>query len=120
MFVTAVSDVFIVAAKRTAFGTFGGKFVKTSPTDLMIHASKAALEAGKVNPEVVNSVVIGNVIQVKIVIFKIIKKLVMASSMTRGLTFEPLGFYFDDHSSNIFIIVSKILGFIGVKLLRAS
>lgn len=59
----AVSDVFIVAAKRTAFGTFGGKFVKTSPTDLMIHASKAALQAGKVNPEVVNSVVIGNVIQ---------------------------------------------------------
>lgn len=45
----------------------------------------------------------------------------MASSMTRGLTFEPLGFYFDDHSSIIFIIVSKILGFvIGVKLLRAS
>lgn len=44
----------------------------------------------------------------------------MTSSMTRGLTFEPLGFYFDDHSFNIFIIVSKILGFIGVKLLRAS
>jgi acetyl-CoA acyltransferase 2 len=59
-----VSDVFIVAAKRTAFGTFGGKFVKTSSTDLMVHASKAALEAGKVNPELVNSVIIGNVIQV--------------------------------------------------------
>lgn len=24
----------------------------------------------------------------------------MTSSMTRGLTFEPLGFYFDDHTSN--------------------
>ena len=64
LLISAVSDVFIVAAKRTAFGTFGGKFVKTSPTDLMVHASKAVLEAGKVNPELVNSVVIGNVIQV--------------------------------------------------------
>ncbi|KAK3103926.1 hypothetical protein FSP39_022966 [Pinctada imbricata] len=60
--VRAVSGVFIVAAKRTAFGTYGGKLVGKSATDLMEVASKAALQAGKVNPEIVNSVIVGNVL----------------------------------------------------------
>lgn len=42
----------------------------------------------------------------------------MVLSMIRGLIFELLGFYFDDYLFNIYIIVFKILGFIGVKLLR--
>jgi len=54
--------VFIVAAKRTPFGTYGGKFVKTSALELQEVASKAALTAGSVNPEIVDSVVIGNVL----------------------------------------------------------
>ncbi|GAB1601408.1 3-ketoacyl-CoA thiolase, mitochondrial-like isoform X2 [Argonauta hians] len=58
-----VKDVFIVAAKRTAFGTFGGKLKMKSPTDLAEVAAKAALAAGKVNPELIDSVIIGNVIQ---------------------------------------------------------
>lgn len=59
-----VSGVFIVAAKRTPFGTYGGKFVKTSSTELQIIAAKAALTAGNVDPKIVDSVVIGNVLMV--------------------------------------------------------
>jgi len=53
-----------VAAKRTPFGTYGGKFVKTSSTELQIVAAKAALAAGNVDPKIVDSVVIGNVLMV--------------------------------------------------------
>ncbi|KAK3762942.1 hypothetical protein RRG08_008158 [Elysia crispata] len=58
----AVQGVYIVAAKRTAFGTFGGKLKNVSPTDLGLYASQAALQAAKVSPEAVNSIVFGNVI----------------------------------------------------------
>ncbi|GLH13705.1 3-ketoacyl-CoA thiolase, mitochondrial [Gryllus bimaculatus] len=54
--------VFIVAAKRTPFGTYGGKFVKTSATELQTVANKAALAAANVKPEQVDSVVVGNVL----------------------------------------------------------
>tara|TARA_R110002050_G_scaffold200384_1_gene335249 strand:+ start:498 stop:761 length:264 start_codon:yes stop_codon:yes gene_type:complete len=76
--------IFVVAAKRTAFGAFGGSFKGISATDLAVHATKvlvkshlimitgsvrtlifvffqAALAAGNVDPSVVNSVVVGNV-----------------------------------------------------------
>ena len=56
--------VFIVAAKRTPFGTFGGKLKDTTATTMGYMASVAALEAGKVDPSFVDSVVFGNVIQV--------------------------------------------------------
>ncbi|XP_065051325.1 3-ketoacyl-CoA thiolase, mitochondrial-like [Rhopilema esculentum] len=55
--------VFIVAAKRTPFGTFGGKLKDTTATTMGYMASVAALEAGKVDPSIVDSVVFGNVIQ---------------------------------------------------------
>ncbi|XP_014243498.1 3-ketoacyl-CoA thiolase, mitochondrial [Cimex lectularius] len=54
--------VFIVAAKRTPFGTYGGYFVKKSACDLQEVAAKAALASGNVPPEKVDSVVIGNVL----------------------------------------------------------
>lgn len=54
--------IFIVGAKRTPFGTFGGKLAKYTPTDLQEVAAKAALASAKVNPENVDSVVIGNVL----------------------------------------------------------
>ncbi|CAG2068163.1 unnamed protein product, partial [Timema podura] len=54
--------IFIVAAKRTPFGTYGGKFAKTSALELQSVAAKAALAAGGVKPENVDSVVIGNVL----------------------------------------------------------
>jgi len=59
-----VSGVFIVAAKRTPFGSYGGKFVKTSSTELQTVAAKAALAAGNVDPKIVDSVIIGNVLMV--------------------------------------------------------
>jgi len=52
-----------VAAKRTAFGAFGGHFKTVTCTDLATAAAKAALAAGNVNPEIVDTVVVGNVIQ---------------------------------------------------------
>ncbi|XP_066500076.1 3-ketoacyl-CoA thiolase, mitochondrial isoform X1 [Hoplias malabaricus] len=55
--------VFIVSAKRTPFGTYGGVLRDHSATDLAEHAAKAALAAGNVAPELVNSVIIGNVMQ---------------------------------------------------------
>lgn len=61
-----VSGVFIVAAKRTAFGTFGGKLKGLSGNKLQEIAAKAALDESKVNPELVGSLVFGNVIQVSL------------------------------------------------------
>lgn len=60
------AGVFIVAAKRTPFGTYGGVLKDHSATDLAEHATKAALAAGGIAPELINSVIIGNVMQVPI------------------------------------------------------
>jgi len=60
---TLSRDIFIVAAKRTPFGTFGGKLKNHSAIDLGVIAAKAALEAGKVDPEAVDHVIVGNVAQ---------------------------------------------------------
>nr|ACO12056.1 3-ketoacyl-CoA thiolase, mitochondrial [Lepeophtheirus salmonis] len=54
--------IFVVGAKRTAFGAFGGSLKSQTPVDLQTIAGKAALESGKVNPESVDSVVVGNVL----------------------------------------------------------
>lgn len=56
-----VTKAFIVAAKRTPFGTFGGKLAGFTQTDLQEIAARAALEAGNINPENVDSIVVGNV-----------------------------------------------------------
>ncbi|XP_013410677.1 3-ketoacyl-CoA thiolase, mitochondrial [Lingula anatina] len=53
--------VFIVAAKRTAFGTFGGKLKNKTATDLCEIAAAGALHAGNVHAEAVDSVIVGNV-----------------------------------------------------------
>ncbi|KAJ8979736.1 hypothetical protein NQ317_004723 [Molorchus minor] len=54
--------VFIVGAKRTPFGTFGGKLTKLSLSELQTIAAKAALTSANVKPESVDTVVIGNVL----------------------------------------------------------
>ncbi|KAF0874822.1 THIM protein, partial [Crocuta crocuta] len=56
--------VFIVAAKRTPFGAYGGLLKDFTAIDLTEFAAKAALSAGKVSPETIDSVIVGNVIQV--------------------------------------------------------
>nr|WP_255216287.1 acetyl-CoA C-acetyltransferase [Pseudenhygromyxa sp. WMMC2535] len=55
--------IYIVAAKRTPFGAFGGSLKDLSAIDLQVVAAQAALEAGAVNPEIVDHVVVGNVCQ---------------------------------------------------------
>ncbi|KAM4840996.1 3-ketoacyl-CoA thiolase, mitochondrial [Thomomys bottae] len=55
--------VFIVAAKRTPFGAYGGLLKDFTATDLSEFAAKAALAAGKVPPETIDSVIVGNVMQ---------------------------------------------------------
>nr|XP_023015250.1 3-ketoacyl-CoA thiolase, mitochondrial-like [Leptinotarsa decemlineata] len=59
-----VKGVFIVGAKRTPFGTFGGKLSKVHITELQTIASKAALTAANVKPEMVDSTIIGNVLTI--------------------------------------------------------
>lgn len=54
--------IFIVGAKRTPFGTFGGVFKNTSATELQTLAATAALKEAGVKPEQVDSVVVGQVI----------------------------------------------------------
>lgn len=56
--------MFIVGAKRTAFGSFGGKLANTSSIELGEISGRAALEAANVKPENVDSVTVGNVTQV--------------------------------------------------------
>ncbi|XP_078204250.1 3-ketoacyl-CoA thiolase, mitochondrial isoform X2 [Callithrix jacchus] len=55
--------VFVIAAKRTPFGAYGGLLKDFTATDLSEFATKAALSAGKVSPETVDSVIVGNVLQ---------------------------------------------------------
>jgi len=60
---TAVTKgIYIVAAKRTAFGTFGGAFKNTSQTALQVAAAKAAIEVSGLKPEQIDTVNIGNII----------------------------------------------------------
>jgi len=56
-------EVYIVAAKRTAFGTFGGALKGHTATDLAVEASTAALAQSRVDPASVDHVVFGNVQQ---------------------------------------------------------
>ncbi len=55
-------SIFVVAAKRTPFGTFGGALKDFTPTDLQVSASKAALASCGLDPAALSSVCIGNVL----------------------------------------------------------
>ncbi len=57
------SDVVLLSAKRTPFGTFNGAFTSVSAIDLGVVASKAALSAAGVAATDVDQVVFGNVMQ---------------------------------------------------------
>lgn len=56
-------NVYILAAKRTAFGTFGGTLKDLSATDLGVAAAEAALAAANVEKAHVEQVIFGNVQQ---------------------------------------------------------
>lgn len=53
------SGIFIVAARRTAFGTFGGSFKNITATQLQTAAAQQALKDANLSPEKVDSVIIG-------------------------------------------------------------
>ena len=59
----ATRDLFLVGAKRTPFGAFGGALKELSATDLGVRAAQAALAAAKLAPEQVDAVCFGNVLQ---------------------------------------------------------
>jgi acetyl-CoA acyltransferase 2 len=79
---SALKGIFLVAAKRTPLGTYGGKLVNHTCVDLQEIAAKAALAAGGVRPDLIDSVCIGSVISVRhkfnflymIIILQIIEK----------------------------------------------
>lgn len=58
----ARAGVFIVGAKRTPFGAFGGKLKQFTATDLAVHSSKAALASAGVTPDLIDETIVGNVI----------------------------------------------------------
>lgn len=57
-----MSKVFIVAAKRTALGSFGGSLAGVDAATLGATAIKGVLTAASVAPEQVDEVIVGNVI----------------------------------------------------------
>lgn len=58
-----LKNIFVVGAKRTAFGTYGGKLKNFSPTDLAEIAARGAIKNASINSEHVDHVIIGNVLQ---------------------------------------------------------
>lgn len=56
-------EIVVVAAKRTAFGGFGGSLKDLTATDLGVRVAEAALAQAGAAPDVVDHVVFGNVIQ---------------------------------------------------------
>jgi acetyl-CoA acetyltransferase family protein len=56
-------ELVIVAGARTAFGAFGGGLASQTATDLAVVASKGAVKRAGIDPELVDHVVMGNVIQ---------------------------------------------------------
>ena len=57
------SSIFVVAAKRTPFGSFGGSLKSLSATDLGAEATKAALSQCGLDPSHVDAVFFGNACQ---------------------------------------------------------
>lgn len=57
----ARTGVFIVGAKRTPIGTYGGKLKAMSATELAVQASKAAMVHANLNPSLVDETFMGNV-----------------------------------------------------------
>jgi acetyl-CoA acyltransferase 2 len=54
--------IYIIEGKRTPFGKFGGSLMNIAPVDLAVHAGKALLADIGLNPEHIESVILGNVV----------------------------------------------------------
>lgn len=57
----ATKGIYIVAAKRTPFGTMGGAFKNVSATQLSVAAATAGLQAAGLSPEKIDHVIFGHV-----------------------------------------------------------
>lgn len=57
------SNLVIVNGARTAFGSFGGGLSSLSATDLAVEASRSAISRSGVEPDLIDYVVMGNVLQ---------------------------------------------------------
>lgn len=57
-----MSNVVIVAAKRTPQGRFLGSLAKRSAVDLAVHAAHAAMESVKIHPDWIDQLILGNVL----------------------------------------------------------
>lgn len=57
-----MSKIYIVAAKRTAVGKFGGSLSSLSAADIATHVIKNILEETKVDPSNIDEVVVGNIL----------------------------------------------------------
>jgi len=58
-----MSNIFIVAAKRTPFGAFGGSLKKLTSTELGVISTKSAIASANIDPSAIDAVYFGNVIQ---------------------------------------------------------
>lgn len=56
-------NIYIVAGKRTAFGSFGGGLKDVGATELSVVAGDATLAQAGINPDLVDHVIMGNVVQ---------------------------------------------------------
>ena len=57
------NDIVIISATRTAIGKFGGQFSSISAVELGTAAAKSAIEKGKVDPSLIDTVIFGQVLQ---------------------------------------------------------
>ena len=57
------NDIVIISATRTAIGKFGGQFASISAVELGTTVAKSAIEKGKVDPALIDTVIFGQVLQ---------------------------------------------------------
>ena len=57
------NDIVIISATRTAIGKFGGQFSSISAVELGTAAARSAIEKGKVDPTLIDTVIFGQVLQ---------------------------------------------------------
>ena len=60
------NDIVIISATRTPIGKFGGQFASISAVELGTTVAKSAIEKGKVDPSLIDTVIFGQVLQVGI------------------------------------------------------
>lgn len=57
------NDIVIISATRTAIGKFGGQFASIGAVELGTAVAKSAIEKGKVDPSLIDTVIFGQVLQ---------------------------------------------------------